>query len=153
MRNHTILMGLALTLSLMISMAFVLANTNKVIEAHVWIHPQRLTIDEHEWPLHSPWVTAFIQLPKNYSARNIDPASITLQVNGGTVQASNRHAILGRIYVAKFDRAEVNDLLRTLIGHMMPHPMQKVTLVIMGNLRDGTIFRGEDTINVFFEDN
>jgi len=137
----------------MIGIAFVTANTDNVVKAHVWIQPQRLTIDGHKCARFGEWVTAFIQLPKNYSIRDIDLASITLQVNGGNVPASNHYATHGRIIVAKFDRAEVTYLLRTMEGHMTPHPMQKVTLVIMGNLRNGNVFRGEDTINVFFADN
>ena len=150
MRNNIILIGLCLMLSAMIGIAFVTASQDNVVKAHVWIQPQRLAIDGHECPHLDEWVTAFIQLPKKYRARDIEPATITLQVNGGEVPASNHYATHGRIIVAKFDRTEVTCLLNRMVGHMMPQPMQKVTLVITGDLCDGNVFKGEDTINVFF---
>jgi len=153
MRNHIILTGLYLMLPAMIGIAFVTASQDNIVKAHVWIQPQRLTIDGHECPHLDEWITAFIQLPKKYRVRDIEPASITLQVNGGEVPASNHYAAHGGIIVAKFDRTEVTCLLNTMVGHMMPQPMQRVTLVITGNLCDGSVFRGEDTINVFFGSN
>jgi hypothetical protein len=134
----------------MIGIAFVTAGVDNVVKAHVWIQPQQLTIDGYECPHLDEWVTAFIQLPKEYSVGDIEPASITLQVNGGNALSSSHYATHGRIIVAEFDRIEVTCLLSTMIGHMTPHPMQKAALVITGNLRDGNVFRGEDTINVFF---
>jgi len=95
-------------------------------------------------------VIAFIQLPRDYNTRDVDMASITLQLNGGSVPVSHYYAIWGRIIAAKFDRTEVVDLIRTSIRHITPQPMHKVTLVVTGDLHDGNIFRGEDTITVFF---
>lgn len=56
----------------------------------------------------------------------------------------------GEGLLSLFDRAEVISLLRLSMEHMTPHPPQRVTLVVMGNLHDGNVFRGEDAITVFF---
>jgi len=141
----------------MIGMALVTGNTVNVVKVDVWIWPQFLTVDGYDdYQSHGfgEWVTAFITLPRDYSTRDVDLASITLQVNGGgSVPVSHYYAILGRIIVAKFDRAQVIDLLRASMGHMTPYPVQKVTLVVTGDLHDGNVIRGEDTITVYFVDN
>jgi hypothetical protein len=70
----------------------------------------------------------------------------------GNVTLSQYHIFWRKIFIAKFEKAAVIDLLYPMIEHMTPHTMQKVTLVVTGNLRDGKIFRGEDTILVFLCD-
>jgi hypothetical protein len=155
MRKHLALIGLALAFSIMTGMALVTANMDNVVKVHVYIWPQFLTVDGHDY-CHNhgfgEWVIAFIQLPRDYRTRDVDLTSIALQVNGGTVPASKYYAIWGRIVVAKFDKAEVEALLRASMEHMTPHPVQKVTFVVTGDLRDGNVFRGTDTITVFFVD-
>jgi hypothetical protein len=157
MRKHLALIGLGLAFSIMLGIALVTGHTANVVHVDVNIWPRFLTVDGYDWHHnHSfdEWVIAFIQLPRDYSTRDVDLASITLQVNGGgSVPVSHYYAILGRIIVAKFDRAQVIDLLRTSMGHMTPYPVQKVTLVVTGDLHDGNVIRGEDTITVYFVDN
>jgi hypothetical protein len=136
----------------MIGMTLVAGNTVKVVQVDVLIWPRFLIIDGHYSHSFNEWVIAFIQLPRDYNTGDVDLASITLQVNGGSVPVSIYHTIWGRFIVAKFDRAEVIDLLGASIGHMTPYPMHRVTLVVMGNLHDGSVIRGQDTITVFYAD-
>ena len=155
MRRHLALLGLALALSIIIGTVIVTANMGNTVEVDVWIWPQFLTVegfDHYHSHSSSEWVIAFIQLPRDYNTRDVDMASITLQVSGGSVPVSHYYAIWGRIIAAKFDRTEVVDLIRTSIGHITPQPMHKVTLVVTGDLQDGNVFRGQDTITVFFVD-
>lgn len=155
MRKHLALIGLGLAFSIMLGMALVAGNTVNVVHVDVCIWPRFLTVDAydcHHSHSFGEWVIAFITLPRDYNTRDVDLASITLQVSGGSVPVSDYHTIWGRFIVAKFDRAEVVDLLRASIGHMTPHPIQRVTLVVMGNLRDGNVIRGQDTITVYFVD-
>jgi hypothetical protein len=98
------------------------------------------------------WITAFIRLPKEYDAKDIDPLTVTLQVMGGSVPVSKYNVFWRAVFIARFDRAAVVDLLCSMLGHMAPNMKQKVTLVVTGNLLDGKSFRGEDTIRVFFLD-
>jgi len=98
------------------------------------------------------WVVAFIELPRGYHARDVDLSSITLQVLLGSVPVSKCYTVWGRIIFAIFDRADVVDLIVASVGHMAPYPVQRVKLVVMGDLFDGNVFRGKDTISVFFAD-
>jgi len=155
MRKHLALIGLGLAFSIMLGIALVTGHTANVVHVDVNIWPRFLTVDGYDWHHnHSfdEWVIAFIQLPRDYSTRDVDLASITLHVSGGNVPVSIYRTIWGRFIVAKFDRAEVIDLLRASIGHMTPHPIQRVTLTVTGDLHDGNVIRGQDTITVYFMD-
>jgi hypothetical protein len=98
------------------------------------------------------WITAFVRLPRKYDVRDIDPSTVTLQVMEGSVPLSRYRIFWRTIFIAKFDRDAVIDLLCPMLGHMTPHVKQKVSLVVTGNLFDGQSFRGEDTILVFLGD-
>jgi hypothetical protein len=103
LRKHVALIGLGLALSVMIGMAFVTANMGNVVEVYVWIWPQWLTIDGYGYYRSQgfgEWVIAFVELPRDYSAKDVDLSSITLQVNGGSVPVSTYYSIWGRIIVA-----------------------------------------------------
>lgn len=173
MRKHTLWIVLALILSLTIGTQLVTAHMNSsVVRAKVVIWPRSLCIHydycndgcsggsesrsgyenscECEWTCtRRGWIIAFVRLPKQYDARDIDPWTVTLQVMGVSVPVSNYRVFWKRIFLARFDKAAVIDLLCAMIGHMAPHEKQEVTFVVTGNLLDGKIFRGEDRVRVF----
>jgi uncharacterized membrane protein len=176
MRKYTLWIVLALMLSLMIGTQLATGHMNaSVVHAKVDIWPRSLCIHydycsdgcsgdsesfgEHEsryecgWTCtRRGWITALIRLPKEYDERDIDPSTVTLQVMGGTVPVSSYRVLSRRIFLARFDKATVIDLLCTMIQHMAPHVKQKVTFIVTGNLLDGKIFRGEDTVRVLILD-
>jgi hypothetical protein len=127
-------------------------NTN-VIHAKVNIWPSLLLI-RGDYCEDDGWITAFIRLPAKYYVRDIDPSTVTLTVEmtGGCVPLSEHRIFWRKVFIAKFDRNAVIDLLCPMLEHMAPHEKQKVTLVVTGNLFDGKSFRGEDTIRVILWD-
>jgi hypothetical protein len=106
-----------------------------------------------EWDCsHGRWITAFIRLHGKYNVRNIDPSTVTLQVMDSNIPVSEYRIFWRKIFVAKFDRDAVIDVLCPMLEHMAPHAKTKVTFVVTGNLFDGKSFRGEDTIRVILWD-
>jgi hypothetical protein len=167
MRKQTILMVMALTLSLIIGAQLVTASlSSNIIPAKVKIWPHWLWLREdycedyghcdlHEDCGHfghcekSFHVIAFITFPKGYDVRDINASSVTLQVLGSNVPLVKYH-VWRKMFTAMFDRASVIRLLCLLMPHMSPCTSQKVTLIVTGNLYDGQAFEGKDTIRVFF---
>lgn len=105
------------------------------------------------------WIAAYIQLPEEYSAADID--ATTILVNGtiapvldpwyGFVVNSSEYLIdhnydgaLERM--VKFDRASVASWI-----YQSVEMQDKVTLSITGQLTDGTPFEGTDTIFAFWQ--
>lgn len=100
------------------------------------------------WCRRGGWMIAFIRLPKGYEVKDVNASSVALDVLGIQVPMSACRILWRRILIAKFDRASVIELLCPLIEHMVPWAKQKVTLIVTGNLYDGTAFQGQDTIKV-----
>jgi hypothetical protein len=106
-----------------------------------------------EWDCdHGRWIIAFIRLHGKYDVRDIDPSTVTLQVMDGNIPLSEYRIFWRRIFIAKFDRDAVIDVLCPMLEHMTPHPKPKVTFEVTGNLFDGKSFQGEDTIRVILRD-
>jgi hypothetical protein len=121
-------------------------DTN-VIPAKVDIWP-RLLLIRGDYCEDDGWITAFIRLPGKYDVRKIDPSTVTLHVMGVNIPMLEHRIFWRRIFIAKFDKDTVIDVLRPMLEHMAPHERQRVTFVVTGNLFDGKSFRGEDTIRV-----
>jgi uncharacterized membrane protein len=117
-----------------------------VIAADVNIDPDSLLLKEHGV---GNWITAYIKLPEEYDVKDIDVASVTLDVLGHHVLVS-KYNIQGEVLMVKFDRALVISFLWSMIEHMSPRVKQEVTLKVTGNLYEGDAFEGSDTIRVFF---
>lgn len=105
------------------------ATCDLPIEASVDIKPDTLNLKSN-----GRWVTAFIALPDGYDVNDIDVGTVLLE---GTVPAAWGKVQDG-VLMAKFDREDVQDLVSP----------GEVTLKVTGELSDGTVFEGSDTIRV-----
>ena len=147
MRRQLVLAALAFALSLAIAMQLATSQVmGNVISADVDIHPNALQLKEGGC---GNWITAHIDLPRDYDVNNIDISSVTLEVMGGHVSVS-KHVVEGRGLMVKFDRAMVIGCLWSMVGHMSPRVKQEVSLTVVGNLYNGDAFEGSDTIEVFY---
>jgi len=99
------------------------------ISAEVDITPNTLNLQSK-----GNWITCQIRLPEDYNVTDIDPDSVFLE----DIIASESLQINGNVATAKFGRSEVQDIIE--VG--------EVELMISGELIDGTIFEGSDTIRV-----
>jgi hypothetical protein len=128
-------------------------NVIKSISANACVSPETLNLKSK-----GKWITAYIQLPERYNPEDIDASTILLN---GTIQPvldpkydfvtnsseylvdHNNDGILERML--KFDRATLASFIYQRVG------MQSdVTLTITGELLDGTLFKGTNTISVFW---
>lgn len=99
------------------------------------------------------WITCYVELPAGFSPKDIDPRTVLLndillpdltpkygfvKSEGSYIVDHNNDGTEERMF--KFNRSEVGDMLPSGID---------VVLTISGELLDGTVFEGSDTINVF----
>lgn len=95
------------------------------------------------------WITAFIRLPKEYKARDVDIASIMLN---RTVLADPRHYVIIdcrdlHLVIIKFSRTEVIKLIENSVEEESCQKIfTEVVLTITGALGNGTPFQGTSTI-------
>ena len=108
------------------------------IEAEIDIDPDTLNLKNK-----GKWITCYIELPDGLDAADIDVSTIMLN---GEVQAEPRPAKIGDYdsdgvidLMVKFDRSAVQQILD--VGN-------QVEITIAGELADGTLFEGMDTIRV-----
>ena len=99
------------------------------IPAEVNIEPDTLNLASK-----GNWLTCYIQLPEDYNVADIDPNSVFIEDE----IVAQQFWIDGQVAIAKFNRSEVQSILS--IGE------NKIT--ITGELMDGTVFEGIDTIRV-----
>lgn len=110
------------------------------IPAKIRIEPRSLNLKSN-----GKWITVEIELPKNFSIRDINVSSIRLN---GTIPVAENAPMnfadtdeTGKLIV-KFSREAVQDLI---MRNGQTTKFAKVTLTITGNL-NGTMFSGNDTI-------
>jgi len=104
------------------------------IPADVNIEPDTLNLQSK-----GNWLTCRIRLPEDYNVADIDPNSIFLEgiISADSLQINNNAAVV------KFSRSEVQSILS--IGEN--------EITITGELLDGTVFEGTDTIRVISKGN
>ena len=103
------------------------------VEAVVKIRPKTLNLRSK-----GKWITCRISLPEDYNVADIDPNSIFLE---DEIEA-DRVWLAAEFAVAKFSRQALQELLADL------ETPATVELLISGQLIDGTIFEGTDTIRI-----
>ena len=106
------------------------------IEAVLEIEPHTLNLQSK-----GKWLTCYIWLPDDYNVSDIEPNSILLQLENepNAIEADWLWFEEGdEVAMAKFSRSEVQEMLS--VG--------EVELTVTGQLIDGTIFEGTDTIRV-----
>ncbi len=106
------------------------------IEAAIDIDPDTLNLNSK-----GKWITCYIKLPEAYDVDDIDVDSILLeyllQVQHSDVQDD--------VLMVKFDRQDVMAYIELVLEIELP---ADVTLMVTGELTDGTPFEGSDTIRV-----
>lgn len=103
------------------------------IEATIDIDPDTLNLKSK-----GKWITAYIQLPDEFDVNEIDVDTIKLHYNMGKVHAK-RGVVQENIFVAKFDRSQVKELLTSQTGYY--------ELSVNGEV-EGKTFEGFDIIKV-----
>ena len=97
------------------------------------------------------WITVFVDLPESCNVRKVDVSSIMLN---GSVHAEKTAVLLDldgdrRLeLMVKFDRQAVIDLISKTLRYA--RESGTATLTVTGELKDGSVFRGNDTITVIY---
>ena len=116
-----------------------------VISVTIDIDPDTLNLKSK-----GKWITCYIELPEGYDASDIDVSTVMLN---GEVPAELHPTEIGDYdsdgipdLMVKFNRA----ILTSHIYHTLGIRHENVTLTITGQLTDGAMFEGSETIEVLF---
>jgi len=92
------------------------------------------------------WITAFVELPKEFDADDVDVSSIMLN---GTILADKVHVEDSHLLVVKFSREEVIELIRDSLEKIgFQCDVTEVSLTLTGKFTDGQTFQGTNSIHV-----
>ena len=107
------------------------------IPVTVVMHPETLNLKSN-----GNWVTCLVTPPEGYTGYDISISSILLN---GTISADPQPVSIGASQLmVKFDRTMISKLILS-----EGIKSRNVTLTVNGQLNDGTMFTGSDTIRVF----
>ncbi len=116
-----------------------------VITSDIDIDPDTLNLKSN-----GQWITCYIELEEGYDVADIDISTILLN---GIVSAESEPTEIGDYdgdgipdLMVKFDRAEVMGTLGETIDYEEGIKFYDVTITVTGELTDGTLFKGEDTV-------
>jgi len=116
------------------------------IVATVDVNPSTLNLNSE-----GEWITTYIELPKGYNVNDVDVSS--LKLNNAVSVDLNTPTYIGDYgsdgvadLIVKFNRTELTSHIYKVLGIKYGN----VTLMITGQLVDGTLFEGSDTIKVLF---
>ena len=117
------------------SRAFLLKPILPPIEAEIDINPDTLNLQSK-----GKWISCHIWLPEDYDVADVNSYSVLLEdeIEAEWIWADEQEQIL----MAKFSRSALQEILAEL-----ETPIQ-VELLVTGELIDGTIFEGTDTVKV-----
>jgi len=110
--------------------------TSILVQATLYIDPDTLNLKSK-----GKWITCYIELPEGYDVGDIDVGSILLETVLGVEHSDVQDGVL----MVKFDRDDLIFYLESVLGIQTP---DDVTLMVTGELTDGTFFDGSDTIKV-----
>lgn len=110
----------------------------EVVKATIDIDPDTLNLASK-----GRWITAYVELPSEYDARNINIFTVRLNA---IISAETQPTEIG-----DYDKGGIADLMvkfdRSAVEKVVPVG-DKVTITISGQLSDGKKFEGTDTIRV-----
>jgi len=134
----------------------VTGNYKMVVRAQI---PATMDIDPNTLNLQSKgeWITCYIELPEGYNVSDIDIYSIRLN-NTFPMSLLPKPPVPVPTEIGDYDNDGIPDLMvkfnRTVLTSHIYHTLGitygDVTLKITGNLTDGTLFEGKDTVKVIF---
>jgi len=84
------------------------------------------------------WLSCYILLPEDYNAAQLEPNSVLLEEE----ITADKLVLEGETPMVKFSRSALQQILAELDTPV------KAELLVTGQLTDGTIFEGTDTITV-----
>jgi hypothetical protein len=109
------------------------------VEAAIDINPDTLNLRSK-----GKWITCYIEWPEEYDVADIDVGSILLE---GLLEVQHSD-VQDDVLMVEFDRQDVIAYIELVLGI---EPPADVTLMVTGELNDGTPFEGSDTIRVIDE--